>query len=238
MDYHQRIITDIESHSVEGIKECFRNGVDANEQFRGEPLFNELTSEYARTPQFAQCVRAFIDAGLRFDNRELLAVLADDAPALEQLLKQHPEIRTNTYSLRCAYTPLFEATLLHVCAEFNHVTCAKVLIRQGVDVDARAGVDEHGFGGQTPIFHTVNQNHHNSAEMMELLLAHGADAKLMVTGLIWGEGVSVGDFRSGSERNKLCNDGTTAADAQKGANNIRSCIAVNETRLWHRLYAF
>jgi hypothetical protein len=29
MEYLNKIITDFELHSVDGIKECFRNGVDA-----------------------------------------------------------------------------------------------------------------------------------------------------------------------------------------------------------------
>ncbi len=90
--------------------------------------------------------------------------------------------------MRCAYTPLFEASLLHICAEFNHISCAKVLVEFGADVNAAAGIDENGFGGQTPIFHTVNQNSNNSFEMFEFLLENSADIKITLPGLIWGKG--------------------------------------------------
>ena len=50
MDYMEKIIGEIELHSVGGIEECFRNGVSPNDRFRGEPLIYELTSEYTRSP--------------------------------------------------------------------------------------------------------------------------------------------------------------------------------------------
>jgi len=188
MDYLQKIIVDIELHSVEGIKECFQNGLSPNDYFRNEPLLYELTSEYTRTPRFKDCVKAFVDYGLTFDDKMLLAVLLDDAQSLDSQLRDNPNGLIKKYTLRCAYTPLCEATLLHICAEFNHLSCAEILIKHGADINAKAGVDEHGFGGQTPIFHTVNQNSNNSIEMLNYLYSKSADLKLTVPGLIWGKG--------------------------------------------------
>ena len=188
MDYLQKIIGDIEEHSVEGIKECFANGVNPNEIYKGEPLIYELTSEYARGPGFKESVRVFVDHGLEFEDKILLSVLLDDASALDQQLISDPGAIKQKYSLRCAYTPLYEASLLHICAEFNHTACAEILVTHGADVNAKAGIDEHGFGGQTPIFHTVNQNTNQSADMMNYLLSGSADLKITVAGLIWGKG--------------------------------------------------
>ena len=186
VDYMKKIIGDIECHSVEGIKDCFANGIDANEQFNNEPLFNELTSEYGRTPRFKDCVRAFIEAGLEFEDKALLAVLGDNAETLEKYLRTNPELVQKKHSLRCAFTPLYEATLLHICAEFNHLSCGELLVKYGADINATAGIDEYGFGGQTPIFHTVNQNLDNSKDMMQFLLSKSADLRITVPGLIWG----------------------------------------------------
>ena len=188
MDYLQKIIGDIELHSVEGIRECFENGVDANVIYKGEPLINELTSEYTRSARFKDCVRAFVAHGLKTDDKTLLAVLLDDAAAIEQCLSDNPEAIRRKYTLRCAYTPLYQASLLHICAEFNHVNAAKLLIRFGADVNAEAGRDEYGFGGQTPIFHTVNQNNDHSADMLHFLLSLSPDLQLTVPGIIWGKG--------------------------------------------------
>ena len=188
MDYLQRIIGDIEAHSVEGIKECFANGVSPNDHYNGEPLIYELTSEYGRGPEFKECVRVFVEQGLMFEDKILLSVLLDDASTLESQIRKDPQAVTRKYSLRCAYTPLHEANLLHICAEFNHVSCAEILVKYGADINAKAGIDEYGFGGQTPVFHTVNQNQDQSREMLLYLLSQSADLHITVPGLIWGKG--------------------------------------------------
>jgi hypothetical protein len=188
MDYLEKLIGNIETHSVEGINECFSNGVNPNDLFRGEPLIYELTSEYLRGPKFKDCVKAFVDHGLNFEDKILLSVLSDDAESLDLLLRNDASAARREYTLRCAYTPLYKASLLHICAEFNHVSCAEVLIKYGADINAKAGVDENSFGGQTPIFHTVNQNLNQSADMLNFLLSKSADLKIIVTGLIWGKG--------------------------------------------------
>ena len=182
------IITQIELHSVEGIKRCFNEGVSANSTYKGRPLIFELTSEYTRSPRFKECVKAFVEYGLEFEDNALLAVLLDDDGTLEQLITADKDLVHSRFSLDCAYTPLSEATLLHICAEFNHSSCAEVLLAHGADVDARAGTDSHGFGRQTAVFHTVNQNSNQSAEMLDLLLVHGTDLSYTVKGLIWGKG--------------------------------------------------
>lgn len=182
------IIGLIELHDVEGIRQCFANGLDANSLHNNEPLLYELLSEYTRGPRFKDCVKAFVDHGLRFDDPALLATLLNDAAMLEEEIKKDQSIPSKRISFRAAYTPLQEATLLHVCAEFNHVLCAEVLIKYGSDINATAGTDEYGFGAQTPIFHTVNQNNHQSKEMMHFLLKHGAKLDVTVKGIIWGKG--------------------------------------------------
>jgi hypothetical protein len=188
VDYFQKIIEDIELHSVEGIRVCFKNGVDPNAKFRDEPLIYELTSEYTRSPRFKECVKAFVDHGLQFSDRVLLATLLNDSKSLEQQLEAHPNGIQKKYTLRCAYTQMHEVSLLHICAEFNHVACAEVLVKRGLDVNIKAGQDENGFGGQTPIFHTVNQNANQSRDMMNYLLTKNADLHLTVAGIIWGKG--------------------------------------------------
>lgn len=182
------IITPLELHSVQEIKKCFSEGVSPNAIYNNEPLIYELTSEYTRSEKFKDCVRAFIDAGLEFDDKALLAVLADDSFKLQEILKHNPESIQKKYSLRCAYTPLYKITLLHICAEFDHVSCAKVLVEYGADINATSGIDENGFGGQTPIFHTVNQNNNQSLGMLNYLFSLGADLHITVKGLIWGKG--------------------------------------------------
>ncbi|MET0637932.1 MAG: hypothetical protein ABWZ25_18010 [Chitinophagaceae bacterium] len=188
MDYLQRIIGEIEVHSVEGIKECFENGVNPNDYFKGKPLINELISEYNRGPAFRECFKVFVDYGLVFSDEVLLAVFLDDADTLDDLLKSNRQALSNKYTFDCAFTPLFETSLLHICAEFNHVNCAMTLVKHGIDPNVVAGIDENGFGRQTPIFHTVNQYANKCIDMMNFLVSESADLNHTVKGLIWGKG--------------------------------------------------
>ena len=188
MDYLKKIITDFELHSVEGISECFENGVNPNEIFNGKPLIYQLINMYSRGPLFKECIKVFVDHGLEFKDKALLAVLSDDPAILENLLKEDNSILEKKYSFDCAFTPLFKASLLHICAEYNHLACAKVLVNHGMDINTKAGIDENQFGGQTPLFHAVNQHANTSWEVLEFLVSNNADLEITVKGLIWGKG--------------------------------------------------
>lgn len=188
MEALEDIITQIELHSVEGIRACFENGVDPNQQYEGRSLLEELISEYTRSPRFRDCVKLFVDYGLQLEDRALLSVLLDDSFMLRKLLRENPGIVAKRYTFRSAYTPLDEVTLLHICAEFNHVACAELLIKYNADINAKAGTDDYGLGGQTPVFHTVNQNGNHSRSMLDFLLSKSADLDITVRGIVWGRG--------------------------------------------------
>ena len=116
MDYMAKIIGEIELHSVAGIEECFRNGVSPNDRFRGEPLIYELTSEYTRSPDFKDCVKAFVDHGLIFDDKALLAILLDDANALRLLLENDTEIvRQGLHAPLCIYAVISSYLTSYLC---------------------------------------------------------------------------------------------------------------------------
>lgn len=188
MNYLEKLIGDIEVHSVEGIRDCFSHGVSPNDYYNNEPLIYELTGEYLRSPRFKDCIGAFVHYGLEFKCPLLLSVLLDDAETLAGFLAKNTDAVNKRYNLRCAFTPMYDVTLLHVCAEFNHLNCAKVLVESGADINATAGFDESGFGGQTPVFHTVNQHSNHSLDMLLFLIEHSASLEQTVPGLIWGKG--------------------------------------------------
>ena len=188
MDYLHKLVGDIEIQSVEGVRECFENGISPNDYFRNKPLIYELITEYRRGPKFRELVKVFVDYGLQFDDKVLLSVLLNDASTLDRQLTEDAGAIQKKYSFDCAFTPLFEASLLHICAEYNHLACAQILIQHGMDVNVKAGVDEYGFGGHTPIFHTVNQNSNKCIDMMNYLVAESADLHITVKGLTWGKG--------------------------------------------------
>jgi len=188
MDNINKIIIYFELHDVEGIQTCFENGVNPNQIFRDKPLIYELINMYTRGPMFKECIRVFVDYGLEFEDKILLAVLLDEFSLLDNLLADNHTAIYKKYSLDCTFTPLYEVSLLHICAEYNHVACAKVLVKHGLDINVRAGYDEHGFGGHTPIFHTVNQYANTCFDMLTYFVTQNADLTLTVKGLIWGKG--------------------------------------------------
>ncbi|WP_217349147.1 ankyrin repeat domain-containing protein [Algoriphagus sp. A40] len=177
----------VELHDVAGIKAILASG-PAEKHSAGKPLIWVLIGEYTRGPRFKDCVRVFLENGHGLGDPILEAVLLDNVDLLRRSILENPGGIHNKHSLPCAYTPFLEVSLLHICAEFNHFSCAEVLIKAGLDINAKAGVDEFGFGGQTPIFLTVNQNTNQSKEMLDFCLEHGADLDYTVRGLIWGKG--------------------------------------------------
>ncbi len=188
MNYLEKIITAFELHDVRAIKDCFENGVNPNVIEKGKPLIFELINMYSRGPLFGACVKAFVDFGVEFEDKALLAVLMNDGSLLDILISQCPEKHNNKYTFDCAFTPILEASLLHICAEYNHLECAQVLVKHGADINQKAGIDQNGFGGHTPIFHSVNQHANGSLDVLKYLVSLKADLSLTVKGLIWGGG--------------------------------------------------
>jgi hypothetical protein len=188
MDYLRKILIDFELHSAEGIRECFKHGVDANSIINNEPLIHSLINMYTRSPLFKECIKAFMENGLLFNDKVLLAVLSDNAAALDTLLTVNNEALQKKYSFNCTFTPLNEASLLHICAEYGHLACAEVLTDHGLDINTKAGIDANGFGGHTAIFHTVNQHANNNIDVLKFLISNNADLSITVKGLTWGKG--------------------------------------------------
>ncbi len=68
------------------------------------------------------------------------------------------------------------------------MSCAKKLIEHGADINKKAGFDGNGFGGQTPVFHTVNQHENTCIDVMKFFVSQNADLITTVKGLVWGKG--------------------------------------------------
>ncbi|MFN0190138.1 MAG: ankyrin repeat domain-containing protein [Bacteroidia bacterium] len=173
---------------MEEIKECFENGISPNQMINDKPLIYDLINMYTRGPSFKKCVKVFVDYGLEFDDKVLLSVLLDDSNQLDIQLASRKDVLLKKYSFDCTFTPLYEVSLLHVCAEYNHLACAEILIKHGADINSKAGLDANGFGGHTPIFHTVNQDANKCIDVMNFLISKKADLTLTVKGLVWGKG--------------------------------------------------
>jgi ankyrin repeat protein len=97
-----------------------------------------------------------------------------DKAAVIALLKQNPNLVSSKDSL--GYTPL------HLAAKYNRPEIVALLLANGADVNAQAGVRYvTNYGGQqhygeTPLMLALLSYYHK--EVVELLVAHGADVNV------------------------------------------------------------
>lgn len=174
-----------ETHNPALIEKCIRDGVDPNSPIDGKTPLLLLIEMYMRSPRFADCLAALTGAGATADDPLLLALLSDDADGIRRNLSAALKRR---FQLDCAYVSLAGVSALHVCAEYNAVRCARMLIDAGADINDRAAIDADGVGGASPLFHAVNSNQNHCRPVMELLVDAGADLDLRVPALSWGRG--------------------------------------------------
>ncbi|MBI1336301.1 MAG: ankyrin repeat domain-containing protein [Phycisphaera sp.] len=185
----QALLVAVELHDPNKIRVALQSGLDARQPIDGRTPIDWLTEMYTRSPRFSQCLAVMIEEGGEVGHPALEAVLLDDPAWIESCVRSNPQVLHNRLTRVCAYTPLDDATLLHVAAEFGLTRSAAKLLELGAEVDARAGLNAQGLGGQTPLFHTVNSNRNHCEPVMRLLLDAGAGVDARVDGLVWGKGL-------------------------------------------------
>jgi hypothetical protein len=189
MSTNDDLLVAFELHDPAGIRKALDAGPSPIAPINGKRPIDWLISMYTRSPKFAACLRAMLAAGATVGNELVEAALLDDDETLRAIVQRAPQRVQERVTVESAYTSLRGVSALHVCAEFNSVRCAKVLLNAGIDVNDRAEIDGDGLGGQTPLFHTVNSNQNYCRPMMDLLLDAGADVDVRLRGLVWGEGM-------------------------------------------------
>jgi hypothetical protein len=184
------LLGEFEEHSPGGIRALLAAGVSPTDPIDGKRPIDILIEMYLRSSRFAECLQIMLDAGATLGDSLLQAILLDDEAGLQALLSRSSEaLRAKLHPL-CAFTTCRGVSALHLCAEFNSVRCARVLLDAGADVNSRADQDAHGVGGHTPIFHAVNSILNYCRPVMEILVNAGADLDLRVDSLLWGESMS------------------------------------------------
>jgi hypothetical protein len=187
MSMEDALLGAFEVHSPTEIRALLSAGASPVALIKGKRPIDSLIESYLRSPRFAECLQDLIDAGASMGDPLLQAVLMDDDQGLHHLLKKSSQEAQRKLSPLCAFTSCRGVSALHLCAEFNSLRCAAVLLEAGADVNARADIDGTGMGGQTPIFHAVNSIFNYCRPMMELLVEKGADLDVRTPSLLWGE---------------------------------------------------
>ncbi|MGK2963177.1 MAG: ankyrin repeat domain-containing protein [Gemmatimonadaceae bacterium] len=188
MSLEADLLEAFEVHSPDQIRAILAVGASPVALIKGKTPVASLIEGYLRSDRFHECLRLLLDAGATTGDPLIEAVLLDDDKMLGDVLVSegnaavHRRVRVPS-----AFTSCEGVTPLHVCAEFNSVRCARMLIEAGADVNAVADLDQHGFGGQTPVFHAVNSIHNYCRPLMELLVEAGAGLETRIKGLVWGK---------------------------------------------------
>ena len=181
------LLTALEIHSPEEIKNLVARGVSPSRLINGKRPIDCLIEGYLRSRQFTECMQIMLAAGADVGDPLLEALLLDDVSALRTQLAQDAGALFRMLSLPSAFSCCRGVPGLHICAEFNSIDCGKLLIEAGADVNAPSSLNAEGLGGQTAIFHAVNSIFNFCRPMMELLVGAGASLDRRVQMLLWGE---------------------------------------------------
>ena len=162
-----------------------------------------LLQTYWRAPEGKhQCLDLVECAGFEFPDTPLMAFHRGRVDLLEDWLLREPDLIHRRFSLRELYpleagcsddvaeglhgTPLDGATLLHMAIDFDEHDTFAWLFTHAADVNAKAEVDDQGFGGHTPLFNAVVSQatacgRQADGAMAKALLDRGASPRLRTT---------------------------------------------------------
>lgn len=157
---------------------------------------------YGRNPAGKHAIlQRFKNRGYEWPDTPVMAFHCGDLDGLKTHLQRDPELINRRFSYREIYptdlgcadnfiaglhgTPIDGTTLLHLAIDFDEREIFDWLLQQGADVNAKAIVDDEGFGGHTPLFNAIVSDAYvngrqRDAYMGKRLLDLGADIRVRV----------------------------------------------------------
>jgi hypothetical protein len=192
------ILAPLEAFAPRTFKWLLDRGADLHAAPNCDPI-EMLTCIYTRRPKDkSACLEIVGAAGFALPDTPMMALHRSRLDLLQEHLDRDPSLVERPFTYGDVFfnqhgtpgdaypaTPVSGCTLLHLALEFDDIDVARWLVEHGADVNARAAIDAEGFGGHTPLFHTVV----NLASGMgldddskaKLLLDHGADPNARAT---------------------------------------------------------
>lgn len=161
----------------------------------GTPL-SMLIGTYSRNSAGKHaCLDTMADWGLDVPDTPAMAVHRGRIDLLERHLSADPGLLSRRLSMAEIFppevgmtedgaphaTPLDGVTLLHMAVDFDEDEIVRWLLDRGADPNATASVDGEGFGGQTPLFHTVVTLGRKDDSLVLVLLGAGANPRARAT---------------------------------------------------------
>jgi ankyrin repeat protein len=161
----------------------------------GSPL-SMLICTYARNAKGKNaCLEAFAEAGFNLPDTPAMAFHRGRMDLLDAHLNRDPSLLERRFEESEIFpaelgikpgdglhvTPVLGSTLLHLAIEYDDIDVARWLIERGADVNAKAVLDADGFGGHTPLFHTVVTLAAPNDSKARLLLERGANPNARAT---------------------------------------------------------
>ena len=159
-----------------------------------------LLETYSRRPDGKhRCLEIVNERVMALPDTPVMALHRGRIDLLEAHLRRDPSLFARTFthaeiyppalgchgdpSLALHGTPLAGGTLLHLAVDDDAIEIVRWILERGGDVNARAAVDQDGFGGHTALFGTVVSQPYccsrdRDAAMARLLLAHGAEVNV------------------------------------------------------------
>ena len=181
-----------EDLNVEGVTWLLEHGANPDYRRAGTrwtPLHNALHTYPTLNRNRQQICHLLIGAGADHDDNALYDLLGQ-VDRLRARLDASPSLVHTHFDLRgrrdleierrgdYGGAPISNTTLLHHCAEYGWLEEARLLLERGADPNAPAESMEGDFDTRTPIYNTLTTNANVSWDVLNLLLASGADVNI------------------------------------------------------------
>jgi hypothetical protein len=162
------------------------------------PVAVVLESDSRKPAGKHQILEMYVEHGIELPDTPPMALHRGRIDLLEEHLRRDPDLLRRTFThaeifppewgcrgeVETQGTPLAGTTLLHICVDHDELEIARWLLERGMDADAKAVVDDDGFGGHTALFGAVvsyanfwgnYRKNLRDAPFARLLLDHSAD---------------------------------------------------------------